>query len=75
MILSKSRKSVNSLKSWLFTPGTKSDHFGKAAEVRADALIVDLKDAVAVSAKEGARGTALHYLEGLSSDQGRRGPG
>jgi hypothetical protein len=28
----KSRKSVRSLKSWLFTPGTKADHFEKAAE-------------------------------------------
>jgi (S)-citramalyl-CoA lyase len=68
MIPLKSRKSVRSLKSWLFTPGTKADHFGRAAEVRADALIIDLEDAVAPSAKKEARGTALHYLEGLSSD-------
>jgi (S)-citramalyl-CoA lyase len=62
------RKSVRSLKSWLFTPGTKADHFEKATEVRADALIIDLEDAVAPSAKKEARGTALHYLEGLASD-------
>jgi (S)-citramalyl-CoA lyase len=65
----KSRKSVRSLKSWLFTPGTKADHFEKAAEVRADALIIDLEDAVAPSAKQEARCAALHYLEGLGSDR------
>jgi (S)-citramalyl-CoA lyase len=64
----KLRKSVHSLKSWLFTPGTKADHFGRAAEVHADALIIDLEDAVAPSAKKEARGVALHYLEGLASD-------
>lgn len=62
------RKSVRSLKSWLFTPGTKADHFEKAAQVGADALIIDLEDAVAPSAKKEARGTALHYLESLASD-------
>ena len=65
----KSRKSVRSLKSWLFTPGTKADRFEKAAEVRADALIIDLEDAVAPSAKQEARCAALHYLEGLGSDR------
>ena len=63
------RKSVRSVKSWLFTPGTKADHFEKAAEVRADALIIDLEDAVAPSAKQEARCAALHYLEGLGSDR------
>lgn len=41
------RKSILSLKSWLFTPATKSDRFGRAAEVDADAFIIDLEDAVA----------------------------
>src|ERR1700675_2472241 len=66
----KSRKSVRSLKSWLFTPGTKADHFEKAAEVRGDALIIDLEGAVAPSAKQQARCAALHYLEGLGSGKG-----
>src|SRR5580700_11305687 len=63
------RKSVRSLKSWLFTPGSKAYHFEKAAEVGADALIIDLEDAVAPSAKQEARCAALHYLEGLGSDR------
>ena len=61
-------KSILSLKSWLFTPATKSDRFARAAEVRADALIIDLEDAVAPSAKKEARATALRYLSGISTD-------
>ena len=63
---SKTNKSILSLKSLLFTPGTKSDRFGRAETVHADALIIDLEDAVAPSAKQEARGTALHYLETIS---------
>ena len=50
------------LRSWLFTPATKPDRFAKAAEVGADALVIDLEDAVAPPDKEKARATALDYL-------------
>ena len=50
----KLQKSILSLKSWLFTPATKSDKFSRAAEVHADALIIDLEDSVAPSAKREA---------------------
>ena len=63
MAVHKSRRSILSLKSWLFTPATKADRFGRAAEVRADALIIDLEDAVALSDKQKARTAALQYLE------------
>ena len=33
MAVHKSRRSILSLKSWLFTPATKADRFGRAAEV------------------------------------------
>src|SRR6202451_1991358 len=33
MAVHKSRRSILSLKSWLFTPATKTDRFGRAAEV------------------------------------------
>jgi (S)-citramalyl-CoA lyase len=46
MAVHRSRRSILSLKSWLFTPATKADRFGRAAEVHADALIIDLEDAV-----------------------------
>jgi (S)-citramalyl-CoA lyase len=51
------------LKSWLFTPATKADRFGRAAEVHADALIIDLEDAVALADKQKARTAAVQYLE------------
>src|SRR6201981_3559380 len=63
MAVHKSRRSILSLKSWLFTPATKADRFGRAAEVGADALIIDLEDAVAPSDKQKARTAALQYLE------------
>ena len=58
-----SHRSILSLKSWLFTPATKADRFERAAEVHADALIIDLEDAVALSDKQKARTAALEYLE------------
>jgi len=63
MAVHKSPRSIRSLKSWLFTPATKADRFGRAAEVHADALIIDLEDAVALSDKQKARTAALQYLE------------
>ena len=63
MTLPKSQKSIRSWKSLLFTPGTKADHFDRAAGVHADALIIDLEDAVAPSAKKEAREGSLRYLE------------
>jgi hypothetical protein len=63
--LYKIQKSILSLKSWLFTPATKSDKFSRAAEVHADALIIDLEDSVAPSGKREARETAFRYLPGI----------
>ena len=58
----KSRRSILSLKSWLFAPATKADRFDRAAEVHADALIIDLEDAIALPDKQKARTAALQYL-------------
>jgi (S)-citramalyl-CoA lyase len=66
--LDKVQKSILSLKSWLFTPATKSDRFARAAEVHADALIIDFEDSVAPASKHEARETALRYLAGISAD-------
>ena len=68
MTVPKLQKSILSLKSWLFTPATKSDRFARAGDVHADALIVDLEDSVAPSAKKEAREAALRYLAGISAD-------
>ena len=54
------------MRSWLFTPATKPDRFAKAAGVGADALILDLEDAVAPADKDSARRTALEYLSGTA---------
>jgi citrate lyase beta subunit len=50
-------------RSWLFTPGSRPDRFEKAAATSAEALILDLEDAVAEDRKAEARGHVLAYLE------------
>src|SRR6202050_441160 len=55
------------LRSWLFTPASRPDRFGKAAEVGADVLVLDLEDAVAPADKDQARATAIGYLGRPSS--------
>jgi (S)-citramalyl-CoA lyase len=56
------QRSIFSLKSWLFTPGTKANRFQRAAEAGADALIIDLEDSVAPPSKGEARAAAINYL-------------
>ena len=41
----------------------EADRFGRAGEAQADALIIDLEDAVAFTDKQKARAAALQYLE------------
>ena len=48
----------------LFTPGNRPDRFAKAAATGADALILDLEDAVAAPAKDDARGTVVAHFRG-----------
>lgn len=64
-MLSSNEKKIDArpLRSWLFTPATRPQRFEKAFESRADALIIDLEDAVAPADKEAARQTAFSYLE------------
>lgn len=50
------------LRSLLFVPGDRPDRFAKAAASGADALILDLEDAVAVSAKDAARAAVADWL-------------
>jgi (S)-citramalyl-CoA lyase len=49
-------------RSWLFTPATKPERFDRAAGAGADALIIDLEDAVAPADKASARQAALDWL-------------
>ncbi|MFA1537504.1 HpcH/HpaI aldolase/citrate lyase family protein [Actinomadura monticuli] len=49
-------------RSWLYVPGDRPDRFGKALDSGADAVILDLEDAVAPSAKQDARRNVLDAL-------------
>ena len=49
-------------RSLLFVPGTRPDRFAKAAASGADAVCVDLEDAVPPGRKDEARGEALRFL-------------
>ncbi len=51
-----------SLRSWLFVPGDSEKKLGKAPDLGADAIIVDLEDAVAPQAKPAARGLVAEWL-------------
>lgn len=49
-------------RSYLFVPGDRPDRFNKALAAGADAVIVDLEDAVAPAAKDGARDSVSKWL-------------
>lgn len=49
-------------RSWLYVPGDRPDRIGKALAAGADAVILDLEDAVAPSAKQDARRNVLDAL-------------
>ncbi len=50
-------------RAWLFTPASRPDRFNKAAASQADALILDLEDAVAEEHKEAARQSVVAFLK------------
>lgn len=52
-------------RSYLFVPGSRPDRFAKGLLSGADAIIVDLEDAVPPSGKDGARAALLSFLGDL----------
>jgi citrate lyase subunit beta / citryl-CoA lyase len=52
------------LRSLLFVPGDRPERFAKAASSGADAIIIDLEDAVALDNKAKARDAAAEWLSG-----------
>jgi citrate lyase subunit beta/citryl-CoA lyase len=56
---------MTTARSYLYVPGDKPEVLAKALGRGADALIVDLEDAVAPSAKDEARGIVAQFLAGL----------
>jgi citrate lyase subunit beta/citryl-CoA lyase len=55
-------------RSWLFVPGDSEKKLGKAAGLGADAVIIDLEDAVAPQAKPAARGLTAEWLRAQRRD-------
>ena len=50
-------------RSWLYVPGDRPDRIGKALAGPADAVVLDLEDAVPAGAKESARRAVLEALD------------
>ncbi|GAB2863358.1 CoA ester lyase [Actinocorallia aurea] len=50
------------IRSWLYVPGDRPDRIGKALGGPADAVVIDLEDAVAPADKDAARRVALDVL-------------
>lgn len=53
---------TSSPRSYLYVPGDRVDHLAKALDRGADAIILDLEDAVVAANKSMARETASHWL-------------
>ncbi|MEO8280803.1 MAG: aldolase/citrate lyase family protein, partial [Ideonella sp.] len=52
------------LRAWLFVPGNRPERFAKALASGADAVIIDLEDAVSPDAKDNARAALIEWLRG-----------
>jgi citrate lyase subunit beta/citryl-CoA lyase len=60
------------LRSLLFAPGNHSRRMQKALEVGADAIIIDLEDAVPIADKEASRVAVREFLQASARAQPRR---
>ena len=59
-------------RTYLFVPGNRPDRFGKALTSGADAVVLDLEDAVAADAKDAARVTVRAWaVDATPADQAR----
>jgi citrate lyase subunit beta/citryl-CoA lyase len=58
---------MNHIRSYLYVPGDRPDRLAKAMSRGADALIVDLEDAVPSASKADARRNVADWLAGLGS--------
>jgi citrate lyase subunit beta / citryl-CoA lyase len=57
------------LRSFLYVPGDRADRVAKALDAGADAVLIDLEDSVALSAKDGARHAAVETLRSHSGNR------
>jgi citrate lyase subunit beta/citryl-CoA lyase len=59
-------------RTYLFVPGNRPDRFGKALASGADAVVLDLEDAVAADAKEAARDAVMAWaVQASPADRAR----
>jgi citrate lyase subunit beta/citryl-CoA lyase len=59
-------------RTYLFVPGNRPDRFGKALASGADAVVLDLEDAVAADAKDAARNSVRAWAaEALPGERAR----
>ncbi|MDI9338722.1 MAG: CoA ester lyase [Alphaproteobacteria bacterium] len=56
----------NCCRSILFVPGTRPDRFQKAIDSGADAIVIDLEDAVSLKDKDSARNIVVDYFKNNS---------
>ena len=56
------RRRMSAYRSLLFVPGSRHDRFGKAVAAGADAVIIDLEDAVLPAEKDKARAETLAWV-------------
>jgi citrate lyase subunit beta/citryl-CoA lyase len=56
------------IRSFLYVPGDRADRVVKAFDAGADAILIDLEDSVALSAKEAARKEAAEFLRSRSDE-------
>jgi citrate lyase subunit beta/citryl-CoA lyase len=64
--------SLSLARSFLFVPGNRPERFGKALASGADAVIIDLEDAVSLDAKDAARDALLTAWFGLDAAERAR---
>lgn len=57
------------VRSWLYVPGDRSDRFDKAVQKQADAVVLDLEDAVSADKKVMARSSVAEWVR--DGDHGR----
>lgn len=61
-----------SIRSFLFVPASRADRFEKALDSAADAVVIDLEDAVGIDAKGVARDTLCDWLEEQEKEDEQR---
>jgi citrate lyase subunit beta / citryl-CoA lyase len=57
-------------RSWLYVPGYRSDRVAKALVAGADAVVIDLEDAVPAERKDAARDLTVALLDDRAADDG-----